>query len=361
MGSYTDNESEVEAVLLANVGLRRRRVRWRSRLTGAERERGARETRSHRRRVRRPNVYRDLEAGLRRIMKDYFGWRGRPPLCDRRMFERLFRLPRAVVFEIYAKLQDRPFWRRSINATGRPQAYTLQKLIAALRVLACGTSYDQPEKYVRLGVATMMLATHTFIEFNVEHYQGSYLRPPSNDELKDILRRNAVRGVPGCIVSTDCTPWTWSACLKGLAGQYQGRGGQRTVVIETVCDANAYISHIYIGSPGSHNEMNVLNASPLFLDVKEGLWPPREFTSMVENRTRRLLHYLSDFGYPAYPIFVQPHPNPNTIKQRTSTVCRRPYASRPRDCTPSSESGSTLRSVPLASQTYPPSSAKERP
>jgi len=80
--------------------------------------------------------------------------------------------------------------------------------------------------------------------------------------------------------------------------------------------------------------MNVQNASPLFLDVKEGLWAPREFTYRVKNRTRRLLHYLSDSGYPAHPIFVQPHPNPNTIKKTTSTVCRRPYASRPSDCTP---------------------------
>jgi len=153
-------------------------------------------------------------------MKDYFCWRGRPPLCDGRMFERRFRLPRAIVFEIYAKLQERPFWRRSINATGRPQAYPLQKLMAALRVLAYGTSYDQPGEYVRLVVATMMLATHTFIELSVEHYQGTYLRLSSNDELKAISRRNAVRGVPGCIVSTDCTHWTWSACSTGLAGQY---------------------------------------------------------------------------------------------------------------------------------------------
>lgn len=315
MGSYTDDESEVAAVLAANAELRMRRVRWRARLTGVVRDRRVGATRSQRRRM--PNVERDFEAGFRRIMKDYFGWRGRPALYNEHVFERRFRLPRAIVFEMYAKLQDKPFWRRSINATGRPQAYTLQKLVAALRVLAYGTSYDQPDEYVRLGAATVMLATHKFVEFIVEHYQATYLRPPNNDELKTILRRNAARGVPGCIGSIDCTHWTWSACPKGLAGQYQGRGGKRTVVIETVCDADAYIWHFYIGSPGSHNDMNVLNASPLFMDIKEGLWPPRNFTYKANNRTRRLLYFLSDSGYPTYPIFVQPHPNPNTIKKRT--------------------------------------------
>jgi len=63
--------------------------------------------------------------------------------------------------------------------------------------------------------------------------------------------------------------------------------------------------------------MNVMNASPHFLDVKEGLRPPRGFTYKVNNRTRRLLYYLYDSGYPAYPIFVQPHPNQNTIKNMT--------------------------------------------
>jgi len=118
MGSSTDDESEVSAILLANVGLRTRRVRWRKRLNGEGRERGARETCSQRGRVRRPNVDRDFEAGFRRIIQDDFGWRGRPPFYDERMFERRFRLPRAIVFEIYAKLQYMPFWLRSINATG---------------------------------------------------------------------------------------------------------------------------------------------------------------------------------------------------------------------------------------------------
>jgi len=45
MGSYKDDMSEVAAILLANVGLRTRRVRWRTRLTGEGRERGACETR----------------------------------------------------------------------------------------------------------------------------------------------------------------------------------------------------------------------------------------------------------------------------------------------------------------------------
>jgi len=123
MGSYTDGDSEVVVFLLANVGLRTWRVRWQLRLTGTARERGDQETRSQRRSVRRPNVDRDVEAGFRRILKNYFGWRGRPPLYDERTSERRFRLPRAIVIKMYAKLQDRPFWRHSINATGRPQAY----------------------------------------------------------------------------------------------------------------------------------------------------------------------------------------------------------------------------------------------
>ena len=133
--------------------------------------------------------------------------------------------------------------------------------------MAYGTSYDQPDEYVRLGAATVMLATHKFVEFMVEPCQATYLRPPSNNELKALLRRNAAHGVPGCIGSIDCTHWTWSACPKGLAGQYQGRGGKRTVVIKTVCNADAYIWLFYIGSLGNAASSEPSSKARLFSPV----------------------------------------------------------------------------------------------
>ena len=82
------------------------------------------------------NIERDFDAGVKRIMKDYFGWRGRPPLYGEEVFNRRFRVSRDVFLEMYDEVCGRPFWCQQVNATGRPQSHALQKLVGAFRVLA---------------------------------------------------------------------------------------------------------------------------------------------------------------------------------------------------------------------------------
>eukprot|EP00170_Pyropia_yezoensis_P006250 contig_25410_g6269 len=95
---------------------------------------------------KRGNRDRDFDVGYRPIPRDYFGLDGRPRVYSEADFERRFRLPRAVFECIYSDMKGEPFWARRINATGRPQAYPLQKLVAALRVLAYGESYDRSDE-----------------------------------------------------------------------------------------------------------------------------------------------------------------------------------------------------------------------
>jgi len=99
---------------------------------------------------RRANRDRDFEGGMPRIMADFFGLDGNEPVYDEATFERRFRVPRVVFERIFADIKDEPFWRQTVNATGRPQAYALQKLVAAFRVLAFGETYYRADEYVRL-------------------------------------------------------------------------------------------------------------------------------------------------------------------------------------------------------------------
>jgi len=120
--------------------------------------------------------------------------------------------------------------------------------------------------------------------------------------------------MPGCIGAIDCAHWQWIKCPKALARQYHDRKGKRSAVIESVCDEDTYIWHFFILAPGSFNEKNVLASSPLMLDVNAGVWPPPILSYTLNGRTRRLLHYTADQGYPRYHIFAMPHPAPNTRK-----------------------------------------------
>jgi len=224
---------------------------------------------------RRPNRPRYFDLGARAIMRDYFGADGEPPVYGEDAFEERFRMPCPVFNRLLRAILDQPGWRRSVNATGRPQAHAIQKVSAALRVLGYGEPFDRSDEYVRLSCSSIDVYTRRLTHFIIDKWKSTYLRHPTDEELEHILRRNAARGLQGCIGSIYCTHWTWARCAKVLAGQYKDRNGKVSVVIETVCDQDLYIWHLFVGCPGAYNDKNILAALPLMLDINYGVWPPR--------------------------------------------------------------------------------------
>lgn len=265
---------------------------------------------------RRPNKRRNFDLALYCILEEYFGINGEPPIYDERDFERRFRVPRVVFMRIYDDIKNEPYWAQTTDATGHMQSHPLQKLVAAFRVVGYGDSYDRCDELVRLSRSTIDEATKRFIDFIVDKYEDIYLRRPNDAELSILLKRNAERGMPGCIGSIDCSHWTWRNCPKAHAGMYQGYKKKRTIVMETVCDEDLYIWHFFFGTPGSNNDLNVLRQSPLYHDVTSGAWPPRTFNFTVNGRSRSLLYYLADGAYPRYPFFATPYPTPQTPQDR---------------------------------------------
>jgi len=297
-----------DELLVAVIGQQSLSLMRRHRRNAAQRARRRRFVGSGAR--RRANRPRDVDQGMRGTIRDYSGVDGQPPVYGEETFESRFRLPRSAFMRIYEAIRDRLFWRQSINATGRPQVYALEKLVAASRVLAYGETSDRAGEYFQMSKSTIEVATKKLIEVIVEEWEPVYLRPPHDEEVKRMLERNAARGMPGCIGSLDCSHWEWAACPQGLAEQYQNCKKRRSIVMETVCDEDLYIWHIFIGAPGSLNDLNVLRISPAYFDAVEGVWPPKSFSFCVNGCSRRLLYYLTDGAYSKYPFFVSPYPNP---------------------------------------------------
>jgi len=169
------------------------------------------------------NRPRNFELGLHSILRDYVGVDGLAPVYGLREFERRVRVPTPVFLCIYRAIEDRPFWVQSVNATGRPQAYPLQKQVAAFRVLGYWESCDHADEYARLSSSTISRAMTLFTEFILDEFSPRYLRPPTTAGIGNILARNAERRFSGCLGSLDCSHWQWSAFPKGRAGTYQGR------------------------------------------------------------------------------------------------------------------------------------------
>lgn len=243
---------------------------------------------------------------------------GRPPVYSDKDFERRFRVPRSVFTCIYEAIKDEHFLSRRINATGQPQAYQLQKLVAVFQVLPDGETNDRSDEYTRTSRSNVAVATTKLVDFIVHEYTLMYVRPPNDAELAHILHRNAQCGMPGCTGSIDCSHWPWRQCPRGQAGQYQDYKGRPSVTMETVCDEDLYIWLFFIGCAGSSNDLNVLRQSPLYHSIVSGTWPPDWFEYVVNRRSRRLLYYLADGIYPQYAVFARPYGPAITPQQRTN-------------------------------------------
>ena len=102
-----------------------------------------------------------------------------------------------------------------------------------------------------------------------------------------------------------------------MAGAYQGRMGKRGIVIEAVCDEDLWIWHLFVGAPGSLNDINVMHQSPLYQDVTGGRWPLRNKSYNINSRTRTLPYYLVDGIYPRFAFLISLHFKLTTEEQTT--------------------------------------------
>jgi hypothetical protein len=107
----------------------------------------------------------------------------------------------------HAVLAKNKYFERKVNAAGLPGFATVQKVTAALRMLAYGGPADRLDDYIRMGESTILECVDEFTRTVVELYGKSYLRPPNAEDIARLLQKAEERGFPGMIGSIDCMHW----------------------------------------------------------------------------------------------------------------------------------------------------------
>ncbi|RWR93167.1 putative nuclease HARBI1 [Cinnamomum micranthum f. kanehirae] len=198
-------------------------------------------------------------------------------------------------------------FRRSLGLSA------LQKVTAAVRMLAYGVAADAVDDYVRIAESTSIESLKKFVQAIIDVFGNEYLRTPNSADICRLLSEGERRGFPGMLGSINCMHWKWKNCPVAWKGMY-ARGDHRepSLILEAVTSYDLWIWYAFFGLPGSHNDINVLDRSPIFTDLGEGRTPPTNYS--INGHEYTTGYFLADGIYPSWATFVKTIPCPNGPK-----------------------------------------------
>ena len=142
------------------------------------------------------------------------------------------------------------------------------------------------------------------------------MRKPTQADIQKIYEVHEQRhGFPGMLGSLDCTHWDWEACPVAWQGQYhRGDHDGPTVILEATASFDLWIWHAFFGMPGANNDIAVINASPIFDRLVNGVGPDTSFSTNDVNY--EFGYYLVDGIYPEWATLVHSFTCPTDEKRQ---------------------------------------------
>jgi hypothetical protein len=95
---------------------------------------------------------------------------------------------------------------------------------------------------------------------------------------------------------------------------YTGHCRKPTIILEAVASQDLWIWHALFGMPGSLNDINVLDRSPIFVVLAEGRTALVNYKINGHEYTMR--YYLADEIYSNWSTFVKTIPKPLGAKRK---------------------------------------------
>jgi Plant transposon protein len=134
-------------------------------------------------------------------------------------------------------------------------------------------------------------------------------------------------GVDGLIGSIDCMHLYWKKCPMAWLALYGRKEKAPTIALEAFADYNTYIWHSAFGYPGSNNDINILEQSPLLAMWLDGSFHrDLDFEFTINGQQFKQLFLLADGIYPNMSRFVKTYGVPIASSNNTTLLGRNPSA-----------------------------------
>jgi hypothetical protein len=248
------------------------------------------------------------------VMQD---WMGPTPTFDDKQFERTFRIKRNMVDGLLGKLVNHdPFWTTTIDSCGRQSIDPVVKFLTAMKLVCYGVSFSAFKDYYQMGESTARLCMAKLCRgiYECEEISAFYLRFPSKSDARNIVNlHKRVHGIPGMLGSLDVTKVHWANCPTAWKGQFEGKEGVPTIGLEAVADYNCWIWHSAFGFPGTMNDLNIWDRSPLFASMTDGTHNEIDIPFVINGEVFQQLFYLVDGIYPLLARFVSSVKDPTNV------------------------------------------------
>ena len=184
-------------------------------------------------------ILRDRENAHCNLYNDYFSDNH---VYGKREFHRRFRMSRRLFLHIVDAIKQHDnYFNQQRDASGRLGLSTLQNVTAALRILAYGMPADATDEYIKIGKSTAIECMKRFCRAIVSVFSEWYLRSPTSEDVSILLNIGQQHGFPGMLGSLDCMHWKWKNCPTAWEGQFAGRSGSPTIILEAVADYDLWI------------------------------------------------------------------------------------------------------------------------
>ena len=207
------------------------------------------------------------------------------------------------------------YFQLKYDAVGNRGLTPLTKCTAALRMLGYGISADCVDEYLKIGESTSLQCLKRFAEGVIAIFGEEYLRKPTQADVDRLLAVGNERDFPGMLGSIDCMHWEWKNCPTAWKAAFAKRVYKvPTIILEAVVSYDLWIWHAFFGMPGSINDINVLDRSPVFDELYQDRAPKCEY--IVNGHEYRIGYFLSDGIYPKWATFVKTIPLPQGPKAK---------------------------------------------